>query len=60
MAVTAQAGPTGEPPPVEQQDLSTWATELAAALPPLTQSQATAVGRVATQLDARIGDEQAA
>src|SRR6266496_419107 len=46
--------------PLEQQDLSTWATELAATLPPLTQSQAATVGRIATRLDARIGHEQAA
>lgn len=46
--------------PDEQQDLVSWATELAASLPPLTESQATAVGRVATQLDARINHQQAA
>jgi hypothetical protein len=40
--------------------LSTWAAEQAAALPPLTGSQATAVGRIATQLDARMDHEQAA
>ena len=46
--------------PSEQHDLSTWATELAATLPPLTESQAATVGRIATRLDARIDPEQAA
>jgi hypothetical protein len=44
----------------QQQDLSTWAAELAATLLPLTESQAAAVGRIATHLDARMDHEQAA
>jgi hypothetical protein len=47
-------------PPLEQQDLGAWATELAANLPPLTERQATAVGRIATQVDRRLNDELAA
>ena len=46
--------------PPEQQDLSTWAADLAATMPPLTEPQAAAVGRLTTRLDARIDHEQAA
>jgi len=56
---TARQGQSSAQPP-EQQDLSAWANELAATLPPLTESQATAVGRITTQLDARIDREEAA
>src|SRR5215470_16052400 len=45
--------------PPEQHNRNIWATELAATLPPLTEPQATAVGRIATQLDTRINDELA-
>jgi len=34
------------------RDLSTWAAELAATLPPLTESQVAAVARLAARLDA--------
>jgi hypothetical protein len=34
------------------RDLSTWAAELAATLPPLTESEVAAVARLATRLDA--------
>jgi hypothetical protein len=44
----------------EQQELSTWATEMAARLPPFTEPQAAAVGRIATQLDAHIDHKRAA
>jgi hypothetical protein len=44
--------------PSEPQDLSTWAAELAATLPPLTESQATTVARLAARLDAS-GEEPA-
>jgi len=47
-------------PPAEQQDLIAWAGELVATLPPLTERQATAVGRIATQFDTRLNDEPAA
>jgi hypothetical protein len=46
--------------PGGQQDPVTWAAELAATLPPFTERQATAVGRIATQLDTRLNDELAA
>jgi hypothetical protein len=46
--------------PTEQQDPIAWAAELAAILPPLTERQAIAVGRIATQLDTRLNDETAA
>jgi len=46
--------------PAEQQDLIAWAAELAATLPPLTEWQATVVGRIATQLDMRLNDEPVA
>ncbi|RKF24127.1 hypothetical protein [Micromonospora globbae] len=34
-------------------DVDRWATEIAAALPPLTAAEAAAVGRLAAELDAR-------
>jgi hypothetical protein len=46
--------------PAGQQDVIAWAAELAATMPPLTERQATAVGRIATQLDRRLDDERAA
>jgi hypothetical protein len=44
--------------PLEHQDLSTRVAELAATMPPLTEPQAAAAGRLTTRLDARIDHEQ--
>ena len=41
--------------PLRGQELRAWAAALAATLPPLTDSQAAAVARIAAQLDARNG-----
>ena len=43
-----------------EQGLRAWASALAATLPPLTNSQAAAVARIAARLDARNGQEPAA
>ena len=43
-----------------EQGLRAWAAALAAELPPLTNSQAAAVARIAARLDARNGQEPAA
>lgn len=42
------------------RDLSTWASELAAALPPLTEPQVAAVARLAAHLDASASQKSAA
>ena len=53
--------PGQEPEPASrEQGLRAWAAALAAELPPLTNSQAAAVARIAARLDARNGQEPAA
>jgi hypothetical protein len=55
---TRRSGHSSRQLPV-RQDLRAWAAELAATLPPLTQSQVAAVARLAARLDAASSEESA-
>ena len=55
---TERQGQAPEQPP-RQQDQTAWAADLAATLPPLTEAQVAAVGRIATQIDTRSDHDQA-